>query len=128
MLIVPLFVGGGGRIRTDAYVVLETTALPLGYSPIMLSAKYWFIKTQPIQFNDCLVGIFSIIGGRFKNYCDEIDRTTMPVDKKITISNTTEVSMTFSVPVSYLYWMRIIKFFHRLNLQEISVLPQDRHL
>ena len=59
--------GGGGRIRTDAYVVLETTALPLGYSPIMLSAKDCFVKTQPIQFNNGMVGVFSIVSGRFKN-------------------------------------------------------------
>ena len=48
------------------------------------------------------------------------------INKPIVVSNTAEIVMAFGVPVPYLYWMGVIEFFHRLNLLEYSVLPQDR--
>ena len=78
--------------------------------------EYCFVETQPVQFNDCLVGVFTIVGGRFKNYCNKINSSKTAINEKFVISNTTEIFMTFGVPVSYLYWMGVIEFFHRLNL------------
>ena len=71
-----------------------------------------------------MVSIFSIVGGRFKNYCDEINSSKTAIDEKIVVSNSAEVFMTFGVPVSYLYWMGIIEFFHRLNLHNFRCYPR----
>ena len=32
------------------------------------------------------------------------------------VNDTTEIFVTFGVPVPYLYWMGIIEFIHKLNL------------
>ena len=70
-----------------------------------------------------MVSIFSIVGGRFKNYCNKISSSKTAIDEKFVVSNSTEIFVTFGVPVPYLYRMGIIEFFHRLNLHNFGVTP-----
>ena len=76
--------------------------------------EYSFVEAQPIQFNDCLVSIFSVIRGFFENNSNVMCFAAMSVNKEFVVSDTAEVVVVLGVPVPYLYWMCVIEFFHRL--------------
>ena len=79
---------------------------------VWLEVEYCLIQTQPIQFNDCFVRGFTVFFGFFENDGNVLCFSVVSVNKPIVVSDTTEIFVTFGVPVSYLYWMRVIEFFH----------------
>jgi hypothetical protein len=63
-----------------------------------------------------MIFVFPVICGFFENNRNVLCGTIMSINEPIVVNNSTDIFLTFGVPISYLYWMGIIEFFHWQNL------------